>query len=190
MKKSILLILLILGTLSFYNCNGDKDAEEMDEDITKKLQDEDTTFLGIVDWATEFPQLRAGTYTADFLLKTQKQANIFYLVTTTPVDFSTNSELIDLIMDTENIDAVTVLAKGAALKTSSSDTVLIKMDQLEQVVSYHAYALAQNPNDSILQADILYFEFKLTPRQQEATYNSTVENREVLYLAYQLDEGT
>ncbi|GAB3342672.1 hypothetical protein GCM10027429_32550 [Marivirga atlantica] len=194
MKKSYIILLLLFSFTLFYSCKEeDSDVEEIEEEIVDENEEEeeeqDTTYYGVVNWESDFPQLRAGTATADFLLQTEEIANIYYLITSTEVNFNSDSLLVDISTSTEEIDSITILSKGLQEEINPSDTLKINLENLELGITYHAYAITQNPNDSTLQNSISVYNFSLTERQQIFTFTSEAESREVLYLGYQMDEG-
>ncbi|MFT4739254.1 MAG: putative esterase [Sediminicola sp.] len=188
MIKYSLFFTLLLSLIIFSSCKDDK-MDEVAQDVTEEEIPQDTTYYGAVIWQEGFPKVRIGTYTTDIEFSIDQAATIYYLVAEASISFESADQLIAIAKEATTSDTLSLVSRGMIDEPLATEIRSISINDLTAGVDYFLYAIAENPNDSILQEAIFTQELALVERQQVFTYASTAEDREVLYLAYQTDEG-
>ncbi|WP_340152605.1 hypothetical protein [uncultured Marivirga sp.] len=189
MKKThYLIILLLLPIFIFISCGKEDDVTPKDDDIedNQDEEEEDPEPEIVLEWATDFPQLRVGIRSADFLLKTKSAVDVYYIFSNQELDFESAEDLRNLVDSevTENI-----LLSGKRSTSSQDDTLKVTLDGLAELTTFYAYSLISHPEKDSLQEEGFSIEFETQERQGTHSFQSEEEEREVLYLAYQLEEG-
>ncbi|WKV12898.1 hypothetical protein [Marivirga harenae] len=189
MKKThYLIILLLLPIFIFISCGKEDDVTPKDDDIedNQDEEEEDPEPEIVLEWATDFPQLRVGIRSADFLLKTKSAVDVYYIFSNQELDFESAEDLRNLVDSevTENI-----LLSGKRSTSSQDDTLKVTLDGLAELTTFYAYSLISHPEKDSLQEEGFSIEFETRERQGTHSFQSEEEEREVLYLAYQLEEG-
>lgn len=186
-KTNYFIFLLLLSFFIFTSCGKEDDVAPQDDDM-EDIQDEDNEQEPdiILEWEEDFPQLRVGITSADFLLRPKSAAKIYYIVSESEIQVEEVEDIKNLV---ESDVEENILVKGIESIDSNKDTLKLSLDGLSPLTTYYAYSVLSHPEKDSLQEEGISIEFETNERQSIHSFQSDAEERQVLYLAYQLEEG-
>lgn len=187
-KLNYLFAFLFLSFFIFMSCGQEDDVAPQNDDVEDNDMEEDDEQEPeiVLEWADDFPQLRVGITSVDFLLKTESVVDVYYILSDQPLEIEQSEDIRNIVESetTENI-----LLSGFESISSHEDTLKFSVDGLSPLTQYYAYSLISHPEKDSLQEEGYNAEFETNERQSVHSFQSDEEEREVLYLAYQLEEG-
>jgi len=170
MKK---IVLLYLFALLVFACTEEKEEK-----------DTITEAAGKPEWSAGYPQVRTGSRSADLIIKTDKEAKLYYIVSDTTLNLSTK----DLMREANASSSEHVIARGT-FSVNALEEKVQTLDDLEPGKQYYFYTLAQNPLDTASTVNVNTLTKSTFIRQDTSEFFSAFENRDVIFLAYQPDEA-
>ena len=136
------------------------------------------------EWLAGYPQVRTGARSADLVIKTDKQAKLYYVVTDTPMTLSPS----DLVLEATSATSVRTRAHGSMTVNALEEKVQT-FENLEPGKEYYFHVVAQNPLDASSETPVQTLKKATFIRQDTSAFYSEVENREVSFLIYQPEEA-
>lgn len=187
-KTKYFIILLFVPLFIFISCGKEDDVAPQDDDIEDNQDEEedDPEPEIVLEWANDFPQVRVGIQTADILLKTKSAVDVYYVFSNQELEVETAEDIVNIV---ESDVVENILLSGKESTSSNEDTLKFTVDGLEELTTYYAYSLISHPEKDSLQEEGFSAVVETSDRQGTYSFQSNVEEREVLYLAYQLEEG-
>ncbi|WP_375579325.1 hypothetical protein ABWH96_20345 [Marivirga tractuosa] len=185
-KVNYLFAFLILSFYILSSCTEKNDVSPQDNDIEETEKEEEQETEIILDWADEFPQVRAGIRSADLLIKTKSTVKVYYILSEKDLEVEKAEDIKNLVDQETSED---VLLSGVESMNSTEDTLKVTYDGLSALKKYYVYSILAHPEKDSVRDETFVLEFETNDRQSVRSFESTEENREVLYLVYQLEEG-
>ncbi|WP_296622238.1 hypothetical protein [Marivirga sp.] len=182
-NPNILFSSLFLSSLIFISCMS---KEEVLPQTEKNETSDDNKVEIILEWDDNFPQLRVGITTVDFLLKPKSAVDVYYVISEKELEIEEVEDIKNLV---ESGSEESILMRGIESIDSNQDTLKVLVNGLAPLTTYYAYSVLSHPEKDSLQNEEFEYKFETNDRQSVQSFQSEVENREVLYLAYQLEEG-
>ena len=140
--------------------------------------------VGKPEWSAGYPQVRVGARSADLVIKTDKQAKLFYLVTDTAMTFSAT----DLMREATSPSLAGVKANGT-ITINALEEKTQTFENLEPGKQYYFHLIARNPLDETSEVPVQTLKKATFVRQDTSEFFSQAENREVSFLIYQPEEA-
>lgn len=169
MKTRFLLCMLAAVVLS---CSEDSDPGEGGKNTTDAPS-----------WVGEYPSIASGATSIDLKVQTDRNAKVYYLLTTQPVNYSAK----EFMKQAQAPSNAAIKANGIIEAAGSKENVKT-IAALTQSTRYYTYFLAQNVTDTLYQNSIISRNFSTQVRQDTSEFQSSVENRKVKYLLYRPEE--
>ena len=133
------------------------------------------------------PTTKSGTSSFDFIFSLDQKATIYYVVYKSDKSSITSEQIKEEALSTV-ANAEVLSKKVVDVACADIAEVVITADQLPASQAVFAYLVAEsNSLDEILKDSPVFMMVEMLERQPVATFNSTAESREVLYLVYQPD---
>ncbi|HTJ50361.1 MAG TPA: hypothetical protein VL443_12965 [Cyclobacteriaceae bacterium] len=138
---------------------------------------------GAPNWSGGYPSAVSGATTVDLNLQADKTSNVYWIMSDKALSLSVKEIRTQALKPTTSsikfYGVTTVKANEAKTQTVTN---------LQQFTKYFTYIVAENKADTILEAKVNSFDFKTAYRQDTSFYQSSAENRKVLYLIYRPEE--
>jgi len=134
-------------------------------------------------WAEGYPKVAIGATSIDLNLKTSASAEIFYILSDKPFDYSAE----DVRFFSEYPDTSAIKSSGRIeLNPNEENRKSIKL--LEEDHEYFVYFVARNRAGTAI-SPVQESQARTYVRQDTASYHSVAENRTVNYLVYRPEEA-
>ncbi len=134
---------------------------------------------GVPAWSTGYPKYPYGATSTDLVLKTDKQAKVYWVVADQAISLTP-----------AQLKEQSATSTIAAIKFKGISTVEANVEKTEVVnglsenKQYFTYVVAESVADTKIQPDVKSFSYTTYKRQDQGEYNSTAESRKVLFLIY------
>jgi hypothetical protein len=135
-----------------------------------------------ISWSGGYPKIAQGATTVDILMKTETSAEVYYVLSDKPFNFSPE----DLKQKAEFPDTSAIKFSGK-LELNGGTELTKSISLLFQNTDYFTYVVTRNPSGNIL-SEVKSFPIRTHIRQDTATFVSTSEERTVQYLVYRPEE--
>lgn len=139
---------------------------------------------GAPTWETDYPKVAYGAVSLDLVFKANRTSTVHWLVTSSAVSIA---DAADLKTRVATASGVPIIGKGVTVLEGGSEkteTIL----SLTQNKKYFTYIVAENTEEALFN-DVSMSNFITYSRQDTATFQSTVENRQVSYLIYRPEDA-
>jgi predicted peptidase len=139
---------------------------------------------GVPNWVTDYPKVPFGATSADIVLKADKQAKAYWVLTNQAITLTA-----------EELKQQATASTNAAIKFKGISTVSTDSDATEKITGlaentkYFAYIVSESVADAMIQPDVKSFSFTTYKRQDQGEYTSVAENRKVQFLIYRPEDA-
>jgi dienelactone hydrolase len=134
-------------------------------------------------WTSGYPQVDIGASTADLRLKTETSAEVYYVLSDRPLNF-TSGEL----QHTAEFPDTSAIKFSGKIELSAGEEFTKSLTLLQENHDYFTYFVLRNTSGNVL-SEINSTNLRTESRQDTLTFHSTSENRAVNYLIYRPEES-
>jgi hypothetical protein len=169
MKRVGSIYLLFLVALTFSSCS------DSNEPVAEP---------GTPEWTAGYPMIPFGAVSVDLILQADKKSKVYWAITDKAITLTPKE------LRTQTIANTNAAIKFKGIASIDPNTEKIEtVSGLTQNKKYFAYLVGESVADTVLQPTIKSFDFTTYYRQDTSSYQSTAENRTVLYLIYRPEDA-
>jgi predicted peptidase len=170
--------LLFISVLLFISCGEPDNNDPVLPPVTTPSNPSEK-----ITWATGYPKIVQGATSADLIIKTDKDAKIYWFISSD----SLNPDAGDIKEHALKPVDSRIKLNGINEVTANEETIENILG-LNQHTKYFVYLLAVNKNDSLSTTEKIKTNFITYYRQDTSAFYSVAENRTALYLIYRPEE--